>query len=61
MRQSDSNRRPEEGPPLPDFAELDPDEASEYGAFRDEGVELDDVLEGGDDPAGPDNGGGRGV
>ena len=44
------------GPPAPVFAELDPDEAAEYGAFRD-AVELEDVLEAGHLPAaGPGEG-----
>ena len=37
------------GPPAPAFVELDPEQAAEYGAFRDD-VELEDVLEAGDLP-----------
>ena len=55
MPQSHSNRKrgrqpPEApGPPAPAFIEMDPDEAAEYGAFRDD-VDLEDVLEAGDLP-----------
>ena len=37
------------GPPAPAFIEMDPDEAAEYGAFRDD-VDLEDVLEAADLP-----------
>ena len=37
------------GPAAPAFIEMDPDEAAEYGAFRDD-VDLEDVLEAGDLP-----------
>ena len=36
--------------PAPAFIEMDPDEAAEYGAFRDD-VDLEDVLEDVDLPA----------
>ena len=36
-------------PPAPAFIEMDPDEAAEYGAFRDD-VDLEDVLEAADLP-----------
>ena len=55
MHQTHSNRKrgreapSEPGPPVPAFVELDPEEAAEYGAFRDD-VELEDVLEAGDLP-----------
>ena len=61
MQHRQSNRRrgrgapPVPGPPAPAFVELDPEEAAEYGAFRDD-VELEDVLEAGDLP---DAGAGR--
>ena len=37
------------GPPAPAFIEMDPDEAAEYGAFRDD-FDLEDVLEAADLP-----------
>ncbi len=58
MKRSGSNRNGGDrgsgphGPASPDFVQLDPDEAAEYGAFRDD-VDLEDVLEADDDSDGP--------
>ena len=66
MPQSHSNRKrgrqaPEApGPPAPAFIEMDPDEAAEYGAFRDD-VDLEDVLEAADLPEADARSDGHGV
>ena len=66
MPESHSNRkrgrqaREAPGPPAPAFIEMDPAEAAEYGAFRDD-VDLEDVLEAADLPEAQPGEGGRGV